>query len=196
MIVSVERAVELLKAGAVVAYPTETVYGLGVDPRQPEALDELRALKGRSAEQGLSLLVRDVNALAALVPALPARVRALAEAFWPGPLTLVVAVASPELAPVATHRGVGFRCSPHPTAAGLAGRLPGGVVATSCNKSGQPPCCTAAEVESVFGPTLPIAGGEPAGEHAPSTVVAVDDAGGLSLLRAGALDFAVVEAAA
>jgi L-threonylcarbamoyladenylate synthase len=196
VIVSVERAAELLEGGAVVAYPTETVYGLGADPCQPEALDELRALKGRSAERGLSLLVRDVNALALLVPALPARARALAEAFWPGPLTLVVGAVRTELAPVATDRGVGFRCSSHPTAAALAGRLPGGVVATSCNKTGEPPCCTAAEVESVFGSTLPIAGGEPAGELSPSTVVAVDAAGELSLLRAGALDFAAVEAAA
>ena len=97
---------------------------------------------------------------------------------------------------VATPLGVGFRCSPQPTAAALARAAGHPVVSTSCNRSGEPPATTAAEVEAAFGPALAILGGEPASGLAPSTVVAVSAAGALQLLRPGELDFAALEIAA
>ena len=187
MIVSVERASRLLDAAQVVAYPTETVYGLGVDAASPAALDRLLALKGRPRERGLSVLISDAAALDARVPDLPEAARTLARSFWPGPLTLVVPVRDGALAGVATELGVGFRCSPHATAGALARHAGRPLVATSCNRSGGRPCVSADEVEAAFGPDLPIAGGEPAGGLQPSTVVAVDRDGTLSILRQGSL---------
>jgi L-threonylcarbamoyladenylate synthase len=183
----VARASRLLEDAQVVAYPTETVYGLGVDAARPAALDRLFALKGRPRERGLSVLICDAAALEARVPDLPEAALRLARSFWPGPLTLVVPVRDGELAAVATELGVGFRCSPHATASALARRVGRPLVATSCNRSGGTPCVSADEVEAAFGPDLPIAGGESAGGLQPSTVVAVDRDGTLSILRQGSL---------
>lgn len=196
MIVPLAEAVTRLARGELVAYPTETVYALGADAFLAQALERLLDAKGRPAERGLSVLIRDAAELARIAPELPAAAARLAARFWPGPLTLVVPVADPRFAGVATPLGVGFRCSPQPTAAALARAAPHPVVSTSCNASGESPCVTAAEVEACFGPELAILGGEPAPGLAPSTVVAVAADGALRLLRAGALDFEALRAAA
>jgi len=195
MIVSLSEAVSRLARGELVAYPTETVYALGADALQASALARLLATKGRSAERGLSVLIGDAAELARISPGLPAAALRLAARFWPGPLTLVIPVADPAFTPVATPLGVGFRCSPQPSAAALA-RAAAPVVSTSCNRSGEPPCATAAEVEAHFGRELAILGGEPASGLAPSTVVAVGADGALRLLRAGDLDLASLRAVA
>jgi L-threonylcarbamoyladenylate synthase len=187
VIVPVERAAALLERGELVAYPTETVYGLGADAGSAGALERLLAAKGRERERGVSVLVSDTRALCCLAPELPARALRIAERFWPGPLTLVVACADARLSGVASERGVGFRCSPQPTAAALVRALGRPVASTSCNKSGDSPCCSAADVEAVFGCDLAIAGGEAAGGAAPSTVIAVTPDGGVELLREGDL---------
>jgi tRNA A37 threonylcarbamoyladenosine synthetase subunit TsaC/SUA5/YrdC len=101
-----------------------------------------------------------------------------------------VPVADPRFAGVRTPLGVGFRCSPQPSAARLARAAPQPIVSTSCNRSGAKPCTTAAEVEREFGRELAILGGEPASGLAPSTVVAVASDGALELLREGAIPFA------
>ncbi|MFI5314365.1 MAG: L-threonylcarbamoyladenylate synthase [Myxococcota bacterium] len=187
MIVSLADAIARLAQGELVAYPTETVYALGADPLQPRALARLLRAKGRAAERGLSLLVADTAALARIARPLPAAAARLAARFWPGPLTLVVPVTDPVFAEVSTQFGVGFRCSPQPSAAALARASAHPVVSTSCNKSAQPPCANAREVEACFGPELAVLGGEPASGGAPSAVVSVTAAGELRLLRAGAL---------
>ena len=196
MIVARADAVARLARGELVAYPTETVYALGADAFSPAALERLLESKGRAAERGLSVGIRDAAALAQLVPDLPAAARRLAARFWPGPLTLVVRVADPAFVAVATPLGVGFRCSPQPSAAALARAAPHPIVATSANRSGEPPARTAAEVEACFGPELAILGGEPASGLAPSTVVAVRSDGSLELLRAGDLPLAELLAVA
>ena len=191
MVVDVESAARLLLDEQVVAYPTETVYGLGADADSTRALDALYALKGRDTERSFSVLVSGVEELAALVPTLPPPARRLAQRYWPGPLTLVLPASGFES--VRSERGVGFRCSPHPTAAALlrvAGRP---LVSTSCNRSGEEPCRTAAEVESVFGPGFCVAGGEPSGGAPPSTVVAVAPDGEVELLREGGIQWSDVK---
>ena len=190
MIVDVKAAAERLSRGEVVAYPTETVYGLGADASSEDALERLFALKGRDPGQGLSVLVSDVDQLRALVPKLPERASTLAKRFWPGPLTLVIPLDDPRFSSVSTDAGVGFRCSSHPTAAALARAATVPVVSTSCNRSGEDPCLEREEVERVFGETLAIVGGEPAGGLPPSTVVALQPDGELKLLRESALPFA------
>ncbi len=195
MIVSLDEAVRRLADGQVVAYPTETVWGLGADAFSPSALARLRTLKGRDAERGLSILIADAAALARHGDPLPAAARALAERFWPGPLTLVVPVADPRLDGVRTPLGVGFRCSSHAGAAALARAAGFPIVSTSANRSGQAPCATADDVGREFGAALAVLGGEPASGLAPSTVVAIDADGALTRLRDGAIAFSEIEAA-
>jgi L-threonylcarbamoyladenylate synthase len=190
LIVEVGEAVERLSRGDVVAYPTETVYGLGVDAGSEQALDRLFRLKGRDPVQALSVLVHDLDHLAGVVPDLPATARTLAERFWPGPLTLVVIAPASQLSRVSSPHGVGFRCSSHPVARALARQSDRHVVSTSCNRSGQPPCSSAEAVEAVFGTDLPIVGGGAAGGGTPSTVVAVSPNGKVELLREGEVPYA------
>lgn len=195
MIVSLAEAVSRLARGDLVAYPTETVYGLGADAFSAAALARLLDLKGRGAERGLSVLIADAATLALYAGSLPRPAERLAERFWPGPLTLVVPVADPRFDGVRTPLGVGFRCSSQPSARALARACARPIVSTSCNRSGELPYTTADEVEAAFGPALAILGGEPASGLAPSTVAAVGSDGALSLLREGAISFAELEAA-
>lgn len=188
-IVAIDEAARLLQEGEVVAYPTETVYGLGVDVRSAPALDRLHTLKGRPRDHAVSVLVADLAALEELVPGLPDSARALAQRFWPGPLTLVLEQAARVLPLVASARGVGFRCSSDPTAGALA-RAAGPIASTSANRSGARPAQSAAEVQASFGSALAVAGGAPAGGLAPSTVVALRADGSLELLREGPLRLA------
>jgi L-threonylcarbamoyladenylate synthase len=187
VIVDVDTAVAKLRAGEVVAYPTETVYGLGVDARDPAAVERLNALKGRPPGAGLSVLVSGLDMLRVWAPELPARALALARRHWPGPLTLVVPVPAGLLPAVVTELGVGFRCSPHPTAALLVERLAAPIVSTSANRAGAEPGVTAEHVQHIFGPDLAIVGGGAAGGRPVSTVVAVGADGELAILRSGAI---------
>ncbi len=195
MIVCLDEAVRLLGAGGVVAYPTETVFGLGVDVFEPRALEALHALKGRAPERGLSVLVRDASALEAWLPSVPEAALLLTKRFWPGPLTLVLPEADVAFAGVATEFGVAFRCSAHPVAARLARLSERPIAATSCNRSGEAPCRTACEVHELFGRELPVVEGA-AGRLAPSSVVALRPEGKLRLVRAGAIPFDEILAAA
>ncbi len=185
MIVDVERGAEIVREGGVVAYPTETVYGLGADATSRAAVDAVLRLKGRGAERGLSALVTGRPELLRWVPDAPEPALRLAERFWPGPLTIVVPVRGGALEAVATRLGVGFRCSPHPTASALAKSAGRPVVSTSCNPTGEEPCRTAGEVAERFGDALPVVGGGPAEGRDASTVVAVSANGQIEVLREG-----------
>ena len=189
MILDVEAAAQRLAEGEVVAYPTETVYGLGVDAGSNAALARLYQLKGREPARALSVLVPDLAGLERLVPQLPDVAKKLGRCFWPGPLTLVVAVAGEELSLVSSAYGVGFRCSAHPTAQALARASERPVIATSCNRSGAAPCRNPEQIQQAFGSELPIVSGEPAGGLEPSTVVAVASSGRTLLLREGSIPY-------
>jgi len=199
---STAQAVELLLAGGLVAFPTETSWGLGADARSAEALGRLRAFKARAADKPLSLLVEGRAALGRFCAQLPEAAERLARAFWPGPLTLVLPVAADApgaaLAPgIARDGAVGFRCSPHPVARALArqaalrGALP--ITATSLNRSGQPDCRTRAEAQRCIAARGAVAllAGEDAFGAAPSSVVAVLDAAP-RILREGAIPAAQI----
>jgi L-threonylcarbamoyladenylate synthase len=185
VIVAVGEALARLRAGEVIAYPTETVYGLGADALSRAAVERVQQLKGRAADRGLSLLIGSPAELERWVGELPALARRLAQAFWPGPLTLVLRVRPGPLDALATEHGVGFRCSPQPTASALAAGLGSPLISTSANRSGEPPCTRAGQVAACFGDSLPIAGGEDAGGQVPSTVVALAADGRFQVLREG-----------
>jgi len=140
---AVAAAVEWIREGGLVAYPTETVWGLGADATSEMALEALRRWKGRGEDAPISVLVDAPSALATLGCEPLDAARRLAAAFWPGPLTLVLRCARRFARGVARRDGaVGVRCSSHPVAADLAARLAqagvGPVTATSLNRSGEP----------------------------------------------------------
>lgn len=145
------KAGEILRAGGVVAFPTETFYGLGADARQEAAVEKIFRLKGRTVQNPISVIVDTDREVNRLVAEFPAAAQLLADKFWPGALTLVF-TASPAVLPrlTAGTGKIGIRVSSHPVARLLAKALAGPVTATSANLSGGPECSTAGEVLSVF----------------------------------------------
>jgi L-threonylcarbamoyladenylate synthase len=183
------QALEIIRRGGVVAIPTETYYGLAVDPFNPEAVGRLFALKRRPAAKPLLTLIPGREHLALLTAAIPPVYLPLME-LWPGPLTLVFP-ARPTLSPLLTGGSgtVGARISSHPLAQLLVRALDQPVTATSANISGQAAAVTAGEVRAAFGGSidLVIDGGRTPGGKG-STLVGVSN-GKLLLLRAGVIDF-------
>jgi L-threonylcarbamoyladenylate synthase len=145
------RAASALRQGRVVAYPTETLYGLGVDPFQVEALEQLYRLKDRPPTMPVSILVRDVAMLNEVACDLPGSAIRLIEAFLPGPLTLVLP-AQPHL-PQRLTAGtgkVGVRISAHPLMGHLFSRYPAPITTTSANPTGAPNAREAKQILSYF----------------------------------------------
>jgi len=196
----VAEAVARVRAGGLVAYPTETLWGLGADARSASALDRLRLWKRRSDQHPISILVEGFASLAALGVEADARVGALAAAFWPGPLTLVLTCRGAFAPGVARADGaIGVRCSPHPVAAELAAAVAeaalGPLTATSLNRHAEPPARTRAEAELVCAADVDaplVVGVSEAGGQPPSTVLDLT-AGRPRVLRWGALDAAALE---
>jgi L-threonylcarbamoyladenylate synthase len=181
-----DAAVAALAAGQIVAYPTETFYGLAVDAANESAIERLYALKGRGAEKALSLIVTPAM-VAGLADVPPAATRLMA-AHWPGPLTLVLP-ARPGLPAALVDDGcVAMRDSPHPLARALVAGLGRPITATSANRAGQPPARTAADVAAAFPQgCLILDGGETAGGR-PSTLVRLRGPGdAYEVLRPGVI---------
>ena len=197
----VEPAVGAVRAGRAVAYPTETLYGLGADARSERATERLRSWKGRAESQPMAILVEAGAALGALGIELPAAGAALVRAFWPGPLTLVLPAGARFAAGVGRADGaVGVRCSSHPLAAALAARLARegvAITATSLNRTGEPPARTHAEARAMCGesagaPLLVEASELPEPAGVASTVVDLTGPAP-ALLRAGAVSRQALE---
>ncbi len=189
---AVEGALRLLAADGLVAFPTETVWGLAARAASVAAVERLRAFKGRDDDKPLSILVADVEHLSELCAELSAAGRRLAAEHWPGPLTLIVRCRV-QLAPGVAGEGdaLGLRCSSHPVAIRLAqaarARGLGPVTATSLNRSGEPPARSRAEALSLLAdqPQALVLAGEAEGQ-APSTVVRAIGSS-LEIVRAGAV---------
>ena len=132
-------AAEILRAGGIVAFPTETVYGLGADAFQESAVRRIFEAKGRPEHKPISLLTADAGALDRFCREVPAAAWILAEAFWPGPLTLVLR--RRDIVPDAVTGGrdtVGVRCPDHPMALALLRAVGGPLATPSANRSGAP----------------------------------------------------------
>ena len=128
-----------VRAGRVVAFPTDTLYGLAVTPFRPEAVAAVFALKGRAGDQPLPLVAADVEQVTKVV-ALDSIAMRLARAFWPGPLTLLLTPTAALAEGVASADGlVGIRVPDSEIARALARSVGYAVTATSANRSGEPP---------------------------------------------------------
>jgi L-threonylcarbamoyladenylate synthase len=156
-----------------VAFPTDTVYGLGADVFNPAALARLFAVKGRSAERAVPVLLADAGDATVVTPGLPPAAAALARAFWPGPLTLVVR-RLPSVPDAVAGAGdtIGIRVPDHPLPRALARGLGRPVTGTSANSSGQPPHRDAEGVRRDLGAGVDYVMPGECGPYArPSTVV-------------------------
>jgi len=178
---------ELLARGGVVAYPTDTLYGLAVDPRNPSAVARLFAVKRRAPGSAVPLIAADLNQVER-AGVMDQIARRLGQRFWPGPLSLVIPSA-PEV-DEGIRQGTGtiaIRVPAHPVARTLAQLLGFPIAATSANISGEPPALVATEVAALLGDRIDLivdSGRTPGGP--PSTIV--DVAGGeVRLIRAGAV---------
>jgi L-threonylcarbamoyladenylate synthase len=149
------EAVEILRAGGVVAFPTETYYGLGTDAHREAAVEKIFRMKGRNFRNPISVIVDNDREVIALVEEMPAAAQILMHKFWPGALTMVFA-ASPAVLPrlTAGTGKIGIRVSSHPVARLIAKGLAGPLTATSANFSGGRECFTADEVIRVFGESI------------------------------------------
>ena len=166
--------VDILRSGGIVAYPTDTMYGLAIDPRNDTAVEHLFDVKLRDRTAAVALIAADV-AQAQEAGEFGASELVLARAFWPGPLTIVVP-ASRQLSPSLTGdlQTVGVRVPAHAVAQALAGAFASCITATSANLSGRPPAVTADEVAAALGSRIDaVIDAGPAPGGAPSTIVEI-----------------------
>jgi L-threonylcarbamoyladenylate synthase len=165
------RALALLQRSGLVAFPTDTVYGLGALAFNAAAVERIYAAKDRPVEKAISVLIADVSDLAKVTLEVPQMAARLAGCFWPGPLTLVVEKHPDLPEEVSAGHTVGVRIPDHPVARALL-RSAGPMAVTSANLSGQPSPSTAQQVYAQLGGRigLIIDGGKTPG-GVPSTVV-------------------------
>ncbi len=148
----INRAVTILTDGGIIAYPTETFYGLGVDATHEEAIGKIFAVKGRNFKNPVSLIIAKPEDINMLVTDVPETAKKLIDAFWPGALTIVFQ-ASDTVSPLLTAGTgkIGLRVSSHPIALKIVQNMKKPLTATSANLSGAPECSTASEVTGQIG---------------------------------------------
>ena len=183
----IAQAAACLRGGGLVAFPTETVYGLGARADDPAAVARLISVKGRPPEKPFSILVADAVSAAVLAETSAPATQRLMQRYWPGPLTLVL--------PSRTGGTVGLRCPDHPVAQALMHASGVPIAAPSANRSGGPEPRTAADVAATLGNAIDLMlDGGPTRAGRPSTVVEVTPSG-WRVLRAGVLSVEAIAGA-
>lgn len=191
------RAVEVLRYGEAIVYPTETVYALGVRALDNRALQRLRKLKVRDKNKPISVLVADQAMLEQLVEEIPLPAERLIASFWPGPLTLALPAKS-YVSDILTGGGgtIAVRISSHPVAQELVSRLGEPLTTPSANPAGARPPVTVAAAATYFGKRVAyyLDWGTTPGE--PVSTVAVVTRNLITLLRHGAISREAIAAVA
>ncbi|MBH5320545.1 threonylcarbamoyl-AMP synthase [Paenibacillus sp. GSMTC-2017] len=189
---------EMLRSGGLVAFPTETVYGLGADARNSEAVAGIFEAKGRPSDNPLIVHIADINQLGELVLPYPQLAKELMNRFWPGPLTIVLPVQPDKLSPLVTAglSTVGIRMPDHSVSLELLRLSECPVAAPSANRSGRPSPTLAQHVlDDLDGRIDGIVDGGPTGVGLESTVVELEDERTLRILRPGGItEEALIEA--
>jgi L-threonylcarbamoyladenylate synthase len=185
-------AAESLRAAGLLIYPTDTLYGVGVDPRSPDALARLVRLKGRDEGKPLPLLLAGAGCVDDWATDPPDAASRLMACFWPGALTIVLPAAAGLLPEVTGGGGtVGLRVPAHPVARALASAAGGAITGTSANRSGEAGLWQSAEslLTEFSGEADWILWDGPVASALPSTVVAVSAPGVVTCIREGAIPF-------
>jgi L-threonylcarbamoyladenylate synthase len=162
----IAKAVRIIQAKGVIIYPTETLYGIGVNPFYPEAMQRLYAIKGRDETKPIPFLIKDQEMLATLVEEVPPTGRKLIKRYWPGALTLIFR-ARKGLPPALRGKDgfIGLRISAHPVAKAIVQAMDAPLTSTSANLAGEKDILDGKELAQVFGNQvdLIIDGGKVAG---------------------------------
>ena len=182
-----EDGIAALRAGELVVYPTETFYAIGADAFSSGALQRLFRVKGRDPERPVGLIAADTAMAFSAAREIPIDARRLADAFWPGPLTIVLPARDDIARELCGADGVGVRVSPNPVARALSAGIGRLITATSANLSGKAPARTLDEARAALGVKVKVylEGGKLTA-LVPSTVVAVN-ASGWKMARVGAI---------
>lgn len=192
---AIGAAAMAVQRGELIVLPTDTVYGVGADAFDPEAVRALLAAKGRGREMPPPVLVSSATTLDALATQVPGYARALVEAFWPGPLTLVCRQQSSLQWDIGDTRGtVAVRMPDHPVALEILERT-GPLAVSSANKTGMPAATDADQAVEMLGDAVEIVvdDGTSPGGRASTIVDCTGDQG--RVLRHGALDITTLNAA-
>lgn len=193
---ALEQAIAAIQHGGVIAFPTDTVYGIGTALTNEAGLDRIFDIKGRDRERALPILLASPEDLRKVSPGVDAALLVLATTFWPGPLT--VAVPARDGLPqhvIADDGTVGVRVPNHSVALILAQRSGGAIASTSANLSGQVPATRPSELDEALADSLDLIldGGITRGGQA-STVIRLDGAT-ISIIREGAIATSDIQAA-
>ncbi len=196
MSLSIREAAERIRAGELVAFPTETVYGLGANALDAAAVAKIYELKGRPPASPLIVHVASIEMARALVTEWPPEAEQLAQKYWPGPLTLVLPKA-PSIPDIVTAGlwTVGVRVPAHPMALALIHHAGVPVAAPSANRFARLSPTTAEHVRATFGDVLPVLDGGPCQVGIESTVVSLVG-GKITLFRPGMIALPDIEQAA
>jgi L-threonylcarbamoyladenylate synthase len=186
---SLDIAVRYLRQGRIVAFPTETYYGLAVDPDCASAVQKLYKAKKRKPDKPLLLLIENIKQLDSIVREVPSQYFQFIEKYWPGPLTLIFHGKKTLNQQITGNTGtVGVRISPHPIAQALVSRMGKPITATSANITGFPPARSAQEVVNALGNGVDyIIDGGQTNAGLCSTILGIQN-GKLILLRNGQID--------
>ena len=184
------HAAGIIKQGGLVAFPTETVYGLGCDSMNPEAVTKVYHAKGREGDKPLLVLIADPSWLAQLTDTISDAVHSLLDTFWPGPVTFTFpALPGVPRELLGAGTTIGVRFPGRSTALTLAEAVGRPITAPSANRSGTPNPLTARDVKNSLGTSVDmILDGGPASDDRPSSVVDVSKPQP-ALLRAGRIPF-------
>lgn len=169
---NIQQAVEILKQGGVIAYPTEAVYGLGCDPLNEEAVNRIIELKGRDAAKGLILIAASFSQLEPYLVKLDQQTQQLLLDSWPGPVTWIVPASdSVSNSLRGKHTSLAVRVTDHPLVQELCNCFGGAIVSTSANPAGEEPARNATEVKNYFDNRLDyILEGETGGLDKPTEI--------------------------
>ncbi len=193
-----EQALNTLKEGGIVAFPTETFYGLAVDPENDQAIASLFALKKRATGKPLTLLVPDLEVLSSTVDFIPLPYKKFISVFWPGPLTLVFpARTNTSHLLTGDDNTLAIRISSNPVAQHLCQLWGRSFTATSANISGESALVTAAEVHDLWGDEIGciLDGGEAPGGKGSTIVRCTEQEYACHILRDGVISAKLISQA-
>jgi L-threonylcarbamoyladenylate synthase len=183
---SFSAAVEALRRGEAIVFPTETFYGLGADALNGDAVERVVSLKGRNPDSPIAVIIADREMLSQTVEEVSPAAQKLIDRFWPGPLTLILPAKEGLPAPLLNREGkIGVRVSSHPLATQLTRELGRPLTATSANPSGEEPARTVQHARAYFADRIEIyLDGGTLKESVGSTVAEIID-GKLRIIREG-----------
>ncbi len=177
---TIQQAAHILRSGGLVVFPTETVYGLGADATNPQAIERLNRVKGRPADKPYSWHLACAEKVRSFLPDISPLAKRLMDRFWPGPLTIVLSIGE--------GRTIGFRVPDHPVAQAFLKACDVPVAAPSANRSGNPPPTNVDQVlANLNGSVDGIVDSGPTAVGRESTVVRVVEED-VEILRQGAID--------